>query len=56
MRAYVSMHMVRLGRQISGPAVQNRRLMIRRFSWKFQGGEAPFARVVASGGEWPKEI
>ena len=34
------------------PELQNRRLAIGCFPWKFKGGEAAFARVVAFDGEW----
>ena len=50
------MHIENLGGDISHPALQNRRLIIGCFLWKFQGGEAAFACVVAFDGEWPKEI
>ena len=48
------MHIENLGGEISAPEIQNRRLIIGCFPWKFQGGEAAFARVVAFDGEWPK--
>ncbi|HEU4453209.1 MAG TPA: hypothetical protein VFR81_09110 [Longimicrobium sp.] len=38
---------------IAPPAPGGRRLIIGCFPWKFQGGEAAFARVVAFDGEWP---
>jgi hypothetical protein len=38
------------------PALQNRRLILGCFPWKFQGGEAAFARVVAFDGAWPTEV
>jgi len=41
------MHMENLGGDISAPELQNRRLTIGCFPWKFKGGEAAFARVVA---------
>ena len=47
------MHIENLGGEISAPEIQNRRLIIGCFPWKFQGGEAAFARVVAFDGEWP---
>ncbi|MBW3570352.1 MAG: hypothetical protein KY467_04535 [Gemmatimonadetes bacterium] len=50
------MHIENLGGDISHPNLQNRRLIIGCFPWKFQGGEAAFARVVAFDGEWPKEV
>ncbi len=43
------MHMENLGGEISAPELQNRRLTIGCFPWKFKGGEAAFARVVAFG-------
>jgi len=49
------MHIENLGGDISPPAPQNRRLIIGCFPWKFQGGEAAFARMVAFDGEWPGE-
>src|SRR5215218_6748273 len=48
------MHIENLGGQISAPEIQNRRLIIGCFPWKFQGGEAAFARVVAFDGAWPE--
>ncbi|HEX8209141.1 MAG TPA: cyclase family protein [Longimicrobium sp.] len=47
------MHIENLGGDISAPELQNRRLILGVFPWKFQGGEAAFARVVAFDGEWP---
>jgi arylformamidase len=41
----------RSGGGISPSALQKRRLIIGCFPWKFQGGEAAFARVVAFDGE-----
>lgn len=41
------MHMENLGGQIGAPELQNRRLTIGCFPFKFKGGEAAFARVVA---------
>jgi kynurenine formamidase len=40
-------HMENLGGQIGAPELQNRRLTIGCFPWKFKGGESAFARVVA---------
>ena len=31
---------------------ENKRLVLGCFPWKFKGGEAAFARVVAFTGEW----
>ncbi len=41
------MHIENLGGDISLAKLQNRRLTIGCFPWKFKGGEAAFARVVA---------
>ncbi len=41
------MHMENLGGDIGAPELQNKRLTIGCFPWKFKGGEAAFARVVA---------
>ena len=41
------MHVENLGGDIDAPEIQNRRLAIGCFPWKFKGGEAAFARVVA---------
>ena len=41
------MHIENLGGDIDHPELQNRRLTIGCFPWKFKGGEAAFARVVA---------
>jgi kynurenine formamidase len=41
------MHIENLGGQIDAPELQNRRLTIGCFPWKFKGGEAAFCRVVA---------
>ncbi|HVR28556.1 MAG TPA: cyclase family protein [Thermoanaerobaculia bacterium] len=41
------MHIENLGGQIDAPELQNRRLVVGCFPWKFKGGEAAFARVVA---------
>ncbi|MFQ5740301.1 MAG: cyclase family protein [Acidobacteriota bacterium] len=41
------MHIENLGGEIAAPELQNRRLTIGCFPWKFKGGEAAFARVVA---------
>ena len=41
------MHMENLGGDISAPELQNKRMTIGCFPWKFKGGEAAFARVIA---------
>ncbi|HYW13979.1 MAG TPA: hypothetical protein VE871_18590 [Longimicrobium sp.] len=41
------MHIENLSGDISHPALQNRRLIIGCFPWKFQGGEANLRRVLA---------
>ena len=41
------MHIENLGGEISAPEIQNRRLIIGCFPWKFKGGEAAFCRAVA---------
>ena len=41
------MHIENLGGDIDSPELQNKRLHIGCFPWKFKGGEAAFARVVA---------
>ena len=41
------MHIENLGGQIAAPELQNRRLTVGCFPWKFKGGEAAFCRVVA---------
>ncbi len=41
------MHIENLGGDIDNPQLQNKRLTIGCFPWKFRGGEAAFARVVA---------
>lgn len=40
-------HIENMGGDIGAPELQNRRLTIGCFPWKFKGGEAAFARVVA---------
>lgn len=40
-------HIENMGGQISAPELQNRRMTIGCFPWKFKGGEAAFARAVA---------
>ncbi len=49
---YDCMHIENLGGEIDAPELQNRRLPLGCFPWKFKGGEAAFARVVAFDGEW----
>jgi arylformamidase len=46
------MHIENLGGQIDAPELQNRRIAVGCFPWKFRGGEAAFARVVAFDGQW----
>jgi kynurenine formamidase len=46
------MHIENLGGDIDAPELQNKRLILGCFPWKFKGGEAAFARVVAFTGEW----
>lgn len=41
------MHIENLGGDIDAPKLQNRRLPVGCFPWKFKGGEAAFCRVVA---------
>ena len=41
------MHVENLGGEISAPEIQNKRLKIGIFPWKFKDGEAAFARAVA---------
>lgn len=40
-------HIENLGGDISAPEIQNRRLTLCCFPWKFKGGEAAFCRAVA---------
>lgn len=46
------MHIENLGGEIVAPELQNKRTVIGCFPWKFKGGEAAFARVVAFEGSW----
>lgn len=46
------MHIENLGGDIAAPELQNKRLPVGCFPWKFKGGEAAFARVVAFVGQW----
>jgi arylformamidase len=48
------MHIENLGGDIGAPELQNKRLMLGCFPWKFKGGEAAFCRAVAFTGEWQK--
>lgn len=41
------MHVENMGGEISAPEIQNRRINIGIFPWKFKGGEAAFCRAVA---------
>jgi len=41
------MHIENLGGDIAAPELQNKRLNIGCFPWKFKGGEAAFCRAVA---------
>jgi kynurenine formamidase len=45
-------HIENMGREISAPELQNERVTIGCFPWKFKGGEAAFARTVAFVGEF----
>src|SRR5436190_22097486 len=45
-------HIENLGGEIEAPELQNKRLIVGCFPWKFKGGEAAFARTVAFVGEW----
>lgn len=40
-------HVENMGGDIGAPELQNRRLKIGCFPWKFKGGEAAFCRAVA---------
>lgn len=40
-------HIENMGGDIAAPEIQNRRITIGCFPWKFKGGEAAFARAVA---------
>jgi kynurenine formamidase len=40
-------HIENLGGDIANPELQNKRLVVGCFPWKFKGGEAAFARTVA---------
>jgi arylformamidase len=45
-------HIENMGGEISAPELQNERVTIGCFPWKFKGGEAAFARTVAFVGEF----
>ena len=47
-------HIENLGGEIDASELQNKRLIVGCFPWKFKGGEAAFARVVAFQGDWGK--
>ncbi len=53
---YDCMHVENLGGQIEAKELQNKRLILGCFPWKFRGGEAAFCRAVAFLGDWPKNI
>jgi arylformamidase len=40
-------HIENMGGDIANPELQNKRLVVGCFPWKFKGGEAAFARAVA---------
>ena len=46
------MHIENLGGDITAPELQNKRLILGCFPWKFKGGEAAFCRAVAFTGDW----
>jgi kynurenine formamidase len=46
------MHIENLGGDLDAAELQNTRCIIGCFPWKFRGGEAAFARVVAFVGAW----
>ena len=46
------MHIENLGGDIAAPELQNKRLILGCFPWKFKGGEAAFCRAVAFVGDW----
>lgn len=46
------MHIENLGGDIGALELQNQRLSLGCFPWKFRGGEAAFSRVVAFVGDW----
>jgi hypothetical protein len=50
------MHVENLGGDIEAKELQNKRLILGVFPWKFRGGEAAFSRAVAFLGEWPAKV
>jgi kynurenine formamidase len=46
-------HVENLGGDIEAPELQNKRMILGVFPWKFRGGEAAFCRAVAFQGAWP---
>jgi kynurenine formamidase len=48
------MHIENLGGDIDAAELQNKRLILGCFPWKFKGGEAAFCRAVAFVGDWQK--
>jgi kynurenine formamidase len=40
-------HVENMGGEIGAPELQNKRLTLAAFPWKFKGGEAAFCRAVA---------
>ncbi len=46
------MHVENLGGDINAAELQNKRVILGCFPWKFKGGEAAFARCVAFTGDW----
>ena len=48
------MHIENLGGDITAPELQNKRLILGCFPWKFKGGEAAFCRAVAFTGDWKR--
>jgi len=46
------MHIENLGGDIAAKPLQNKRLILGCFPWKFRGGEAAFCRAVAFTGDW----
>jgi arylformamidase len=53
---YDCMHVENLGGDIEAKELQNKRLILGVFPWKFRGGEAAFCRAVAFHGEWPAKV
>jgi kynurenine formamidase len=50
------MHVENLGGDIEAEELQNKRLILGVFPWKFRGGEAAFCRAVAFKGAWPDKV